>query len=145
MKWMNRLGSNRADALPGRDEKMPVADRHYVNGNPLRPPFPDGMSQAVVAIEGGDPATAISWLERAITRTDGCALRGSPDGNGAGRDWITDCTAQADIYDALTLAVDATRDGTLGDWYSFPQSNHFTHTSNMRSIGSLIKLCSALC
>ncbi len=35
------------DALPGRDEPMPVPDRHYVNGAPLKPPFPQGMQQAL--------------------------------------------------------------------------------------------------
>jgi len=35
------------EALPGRDEKMPVPERHYVNGNPLTPPFPDGMELAM--------------------------------------------------------------------------------------------------
>ena len=34
-------------ALPGRDEPMPVPDRHYVNGNPLRGPFPAGMQLAL--------------------------------------------------------------------------------------------------
>lgn len=36
-----------AEALPGRSETMPVPERHYVNGNPLRPPFPDGLAQVV--------------------------------------------------------------------------------------------------
>jgi len=35
------------EALPGRPEPMPVPDRHYVNGNRLTPPFPDGFEQAV--------------------------------------------------------------------------------------------------
>src|ERR671922_744172 len=35
------------DALAGRTETMPVPDRHYVNGNPLTPPFPDGLETAV--------------------------------------------------------------------------------------------------
>lgn len=34
-------------ALPGRTEQMPVPDRHFVNGNPMKPPFPEGMQQAV--------------------------------------------------------------------------------------------------
>lgn len=34
-------------ALPGRTERMPVPDRHFVNGNPMKPPFPDGMQQVV--------------------------------------------------------------------------------------------------
>lgn len=36
-----------ASALPGRDRAMPVPERHLVNGNPLRGPFPEGMQQAV--------------------------------------------------------------------------------------------------
>ncbi len=36
-----------AQALPGRDEVMPVPDRHYVNGHPLRPPFPERLQQAL--------------------------------------------------------------------------------------------------
>jgi peptide-methionine (S)-S-oxide reductase len=30
-------------ALPGRDEAMPVPDRHVVLGTPLAPPFPEGI------------------------------------------------------------------------------------------------------
>jgi peptide-methionine (S)-S-oxide reductase len=35
------------EALPGRPDAMPVPARHYVNGNPLEPPFPFGLEQAV--------------------------------------------------------------------------------------------------
>jgi peptide-methionine (S)-S-oxide reductase len=35
------------EALPGRQEPMAVAAAHYVNGAPLRPPFPAGTAQAV--------------------------------------------------------------------------------------------------
>lgn len=35
------------EALPGRSERMPVAARHFVNGNRLEPPFPDGMQLAM--------------------------------------------------------------------------------------------------
>ena len=34
-------------ALPGRDEPMPVPAAHFVNGNPLRGPFPAHLEQAV--------------------------------------------------------------------------------------------------
>jgi peptide-methionine (S)-S-oxide reductase len=37
-------------ALPGRDEPMSVPARHFVNGHPLVPPFPDGMEQIVVGM-----------------------------------------------------------------------------------------------
>ena len=35
------------DALPGRDEPMPVPAKHFVNGNPLAPPFPEGLELAL--------------------------------------------------------------------------------------------------
>ena len=34
-------------ALPGRDREIAVPDRHYVLGNPLKPPFPEGFQTAV--------------------------------------------------------------------------------------------------
>ncbi|WP_296269596.1 peptide-methionine (S)-S-oxide reductase MsrA [Pseudomonas sp. UBA6323] len=37
-------------ALPGRAEPLPVADNHYVNGNPIKPPFPAGLQQAVFGL-----------------------------------------------------------------------------------------------
>ena len=39
-----------ANALPGRQEKMPVPAEHFVNGNPLEPPYPDGMEKAVFGL-----------------------------------------------------------------------------------------------
>ncbi len=39
-----------ADALPGRAETMPVAAEHLVLGNPMVPPFPDGMEQLVLGM-----------------------------------------------------------------------------------------------
>ncbi len=38
------------DALPGRAEKMEVPDVHFVNGNPLTPPFPEGMQTALFGL-----------------------------------------------------------------------------------------------
>ena len=35
------------EALPGRAEVMPVPSHHFVNGNPLKPPYPDGMEIAM--------------------------------------------------------------------------------------------------
>ena len=37
----------REEALPGRDERMPVPERHFVNGNRIVPPFPAGTKTAV--------------------------------------------------------------------------------------------------
>jgi len=35
------------EALPGRATAMPVPKRHYVNGNPLKPPYPEGLEVAM--------------------------------------------------------------------------------------------------
>ena len=34
-------------ALPDREEEIPVTNRHYVNGNPIKGPFPEGLETAV--------------------------------------------------------------------------------------------------
>ena len=36
-----------ADALPGRSDRMPVPEAHFVNKNRLTPPFPDGLAEAL--------------------------------------------------------------------------------------------------
>ena len=36
--------------IPGRREKMPVPEKHAVNGNRIVPPFPAGMQQAVFGL-----------------------------------------------------------------------------------------------
>lgn len=35
------------DALPGREQAMPVPATHYVNGHAMQPPFPEGMQMAM--------------------------------------------------------------------------------------------------
>src|SRR5437763_889492 len=35
------------EAIGGRSSAMPVPEHHFVNGNRLEPPFPEGMQQAV--------------------------------------------------------------------------------------------------
>jgi peptide-methionine (S)-S-oxide reductase len=35
------------EALPGRKAEMPVPAQHFVNGNPLKPPFPAGIELAM--------------------------------------------------------------------------------------------------
>jgi peptide-methionine (S)-S-oxide reductase len=37
-------------ALPGRSEPLEVPERHFVNGNPMLPPFPEGMEQAMFGL-----------------------------------------------------------------------------------------------
>jgi peptide-methionine (S)-S-oxide reductase len=50
-----------ADALPGRERPIGVADRHVVLGNPLQPPFPDGIEQAIFGMGCFWGAERIFW------------------------------------------------------------------------------------
>jgi peptide-methionine (S)-S-oxide reductase len=38
------------EALPGRTERVPVPDRHFVNGHPMEPPFPERMEAALFGL-----------------------------------------------------------------------------------------------
>ena len=39
-----------ANALPGRPAAIPTAETHFVNGHPLKGPFPEGLETAIVAM-----------------------------------------------------------------------------------------------
>jgi len=41
---------NTAEALPGRSDPIPTARVHFVNGHPLKPPYPDGSQKAVFGL-----------------------------------------------------------------------------------------------
>jgi len=56
-------------ALPGRDVEMPVPDRHFVLGTPLRPPFPDGFQSAVVAMGCFWGAERVFWQAPGVYTT----------------------------------------------------------------------------
>lgn len=66
--WLTRNKSEMPTietALPGRDEQMPLKGSHYVNGNPLRPPFPEEMELAIFGM-------GCFWgAERRFWETDG--------------------------------------------------------------------------
>ena len=38
---------SKAEALPGRDERMAIPHEHFVNRHPLAPPFPEALQRAV--------------------------------------------------------------------------------------------------
>ena len=37
-------------ALPGRETPLPAPERHFVNGNQIKPPFPEGLAQALFGL-----------------------------------------------------------------------------------------------
>jgi peptide-methionine (S)-S-oxide reductase len=60
---------NPADALPGRIEAMPVPERHFVNGNPLKPPFPEHMRMAMFGLGCFWGAERVFWETKGVYTT----------------------------------------------------------------------------
>src|SRR3954467_8727520 len=57
------------DALPGRPDPIPVPDRHFVLGTPLKPPFPDGLEQIVVGMGCFWGAERVFWKAPGVYTT----------------------------------------------------------------------------
>jgi peptide-methionine (S)-S-oxide reductase len=58
-----------SSALPGREEEIPVADRHAVLGTPLRPPFPEGYEQVIVGMGCFWGAERVFWQAPGVYTT----------------------------------------------------------------------------
>jgi len=56
-------------ALSGRTDSMPVPARHYVNGNPLKPPYPDGLEMAMFGLGCFWGAERIFWQQEGVFTT----------------------------------------------------------------------------
>ena len=57
------------DALRGRDEAMTVPERHFVLGNPLTPPWPEGFQQIVVGMGCFWGAERVFWQADGVWTT----------------------------------------------------------------------------
>jgi peptide-methionine (S)-S-oxide reductase len=58
-----------AEARPGRDQEMPVADRHAVLGTPLKPPFPEGFQTAIFGMGCFWGAERVFWQAPGVYTT----------------------------------------------------------------------------
>ena len=56
-------------ALPGRDERMPVPGRHEVLGTPLEPPFPEGAELALFGMGCFWGAERVFWQAPGVIST----------------------------------------------------------------------------
>ena len=56
-------------ALPGRDTPMAVPDAHFVNGRPLKPPFPDNMQRALFGLGCFWGAERLFWEQEGVYTT----------------------------------------------------------------------------
>src|SRR3954452_4960928 len=57
------------DALPGRPDPIPVPDRHFVLGTPLKPPFAEGLQTAVVGMGCFCGAERVFWQADGVHST----------------------------------------------------------------------------
>ncbi|HBB35896.1 MAG TPA: peptide-methionine (S)-S-oxide reductase [Cyanobacteria bacterium UBA8803] len=57
------------EALPGRTELMPVNNRHFVNGHPLKPPYPEGMEMAMFGLGCFWGAERKFWQQEGVFTT----------------------------------------------------------------------------
>lgn len=57
------------EALPGRSEPMPLINRHYVNGNPIKPPFPENMHLALFGMGCFWGAERLFWETSGVFST----------------------------------------------------------------------------
>jgi peptide-methionine (S)-S-oxide reductase len=70
----------KSDALPGRAERMPVPEAHFVNRHRLTPPFPDGLATAMFGLGCFWGAERQFWqLEGVYTTAVGYAAGHTPN------------------------------------------------------------------
>ena len=68
------------EALPGRTQLMRVPEKHFVNGNPLKRPFPEGMEQAMFGLGCFWGAERKFWqLDGVYTTAVGYAAGSTPN------------------------------------------------------------------
>lgn len=56
-------------ALPGRPTSLVVADRHFVNGNPMQPPWPEGMQVSLLGLGCFWGAERVFWKLEGVFST----------------------------------------------------------------------------
>ncbi len=56
-------------SLPGRDREMRVPEKHFINGNPLKGPFPPGMEMAIFGLGCFWGAERKFWQQEGVYTT----------------------------------------------------------------------------
>ena len=70
MSFADKLHLPRVEqAPPGRAQSMPVADRHFVLGGPLKGPFPEAMGQALFGMGCFWGAERLFWRTEGVRTT----------------------------------------------------------------------------
>jgi len=89
-----------SEALPGRAEKMPVAARHFVNGAPLEPPFPEGLEVATFGMGCFWGAERKFWEQDGVFST-AVGYAGGPTPNPTYREVCSGRTGHAEVVQVV--------------------------------------------
>ncbi len=90
------------EALPGRSQPMAVPARHFVNGNPLQPPFPTGMETAVFGLGCFWGAERKFWQQSGVyTTAVGYAAGVTPNPN-----YMEVCTGKTGHNEVVLVVFD---------------------------------------
>jgi peptide-methionine (S)-S-oxide reductase len=57
------------EALPGRNKPIVVPEKHYINGNPLKPPFPENMEKVIFGLGCFWGAERKFWQQEGVYTT----------------------------------------------------------------------------
>jgi len=69
LPWSKARMPSEAEAPAGRAEPIPVPDRHFVTRHPLKPPFPEGLEQAVFGLGCFWGAERKFWQTKGVSTT----------------------------------------------------------------------------
>jgi peptide-methionine (S)-S-oxide reductase len=84
------------EALPGRAEKMPLPERHFVLGTPLEPPFPAGAELAVFGMGCFWGAEKLFWTLPGVIST-AVGYAGGPTPNPTYREVCSGRTGHTEV------------------------------------------------
>jgi peptide-methionine (S)-S-oxide reductase len=87
---------SKAEALPGRGERMPVPETHFVNNNRLTPPFPDGLQRALFGMGCFWGAEKKFWQQRGVYST-AVGYAGGPTPNPTYREVCSGMTGHNEV------------------------------------------------
>lgn len=121
----NLVVPSAAECLPGRDTPIAVPDAHFVNGNPLVGPFPDGFETLVVGMGCFWGAERFFWQMPGVYTT----AVGYAGGSTPNPTYEETCTGMTGHTEAVLIVFDPSI-VSLDDLFKVFWENHDPTTPN---------------